>query len=117
VIPTPSSDSTKQKREISRQQAWDAYISNLEYVLEDISILLDNLDSQSVVITSDHGNSFGEWNVYGHPPGCPIEVVRSVPWIEVEASDSGRYSPDVSSTEDRNSEESIEERLHYLGYS
>ncbi|WP_229870816.1 hypothetical protein [Halarchaeum grantii] len=104
--------------ELSRERAWDSYLANLRYVLNDVVVLLSNLDAERVVISADHGNSFGEWNVYGHPPGCPIGAVRRVPWVETEATDTGEYEPTFErpADVDKATSETVEKRLQNLGY-
>lgn len=100
--------------ELSEKEVWNGYRDNLEYVLEDVKLLLNNIDAEKVVITSDHGNAMGEWMVYGHPPGSPLRCLREVPWITTSASDTSSYEPtfeDISDvTVDR------EDQLQALGY-
>jgi len=99
--------------EVSKERVWNAYRENLRYVLADVELLLENVDAETVVITSDHGNAFGEWGIYGHPMHTPLSCLRTVPWIETEAKD----------TESRESEEhvcsvasDVQDRLRQLGY-
>jgi hypothetical protein len=99
---------------VSREAVWTGYRENLELVLNDIGLLLNNIKAENVVITSDHGNALGEWLVYGHPPGMPLDCLRVVPWIETDAVDRGNYSPDTdvetSASTDR------DQQLAALGY-
>ena len=37
-----------------------------------------------IVISSDHGNCFGEHGVYGHPSGLRYKELVIVPYLEVE---------------------------------
>lgn len=100
--------------ELSYDEFWTAYRSNLELVLEYVSTLLTNHDAETAVITSDHGDALGEWGIYDHPAGCLHPSVTNVPWIETSAWDTGEYTPEIepeaASTPD------IEERLESLGY-
>lgn len=48
----------------------------------EVSELLKNLSDKKVVITSDHGEAFGEWGIYGHPGGVYIKALTEVPWFE-----------------------------------
>lgn len=102
-----------QRGEVSKEAVWEGYRENLELVLDDLRVLLENIDANRVVITSDHGNALGEWKVYGHVPNNPIEPLRKVPWITASATDSYEYEPG-------NVRESIgvdrEEQLESLGY-
>lgn len=99
--------------EISQNRIFESYKSNLQYVLDDVQILLENLDADDVVITSDHGEAFGEWHVYGHPDHMPIRILREVPWYETSATDEGGYEPSVDKLEEQGD---IEEKLKSLGY-
>jgi len=104
--------------ELSLGRAWDSYLENLRYVLDDVEILLSNLDANTVIISADHGNAFGEWNVYGHPPGCPVDTVRRVPWVETTATDTTHYEPALERPDDKASAtgDAVEQRLQDLGY-
>lgn len=98
----------------SRDEVYDAYKETLRWVLDDVEELLENIDAEKVVITSDHGEAFGEWKAYGHPEGFPHPVVRKVPWIETTATDTHTRDPDLS--EDSSVETDIEQHLEDLGY-
>lgn len=104
--------------EISRDQLWEGYRRNLEYVLEDVSLLLENLDAERVVISSDHGNGIGEWGAWGHPKHSLIPAIKRVPWAETRASDEGTHTPDTPTQArgDGMDGEVISERLAALGY-
>lgn len=47
--------------ELEEDEVLTEYRNNLRIVLEDVQILLENVDSETAVITSDHGNAIGEW--------------------------------------------------------
>ena len=69
---------------LSKEFLWKAYISNLQYVLSYVEKLLPYLKGK-VVISSDHGEAFGRFNLfYGHPPNTPLPELIEVPWLEVE---------------------------------
>ena len=100
---------------ISPDRIWEAYRDNLEYVLEDVALLLDNLDADDVVLSADHGNAVGEFGVYGHPWDVVLPSIRRVPWIETSGVDTNSYEPDMEpATETVDSD--IEDRLADLGY-
>jgi hypothetical protein len=101
--------------EIDRDVIWDGYKDNLNWVLEDISLLLSNIDARKVVITSDHGNSFGKWSIYGHPKYVPLPILKEVPWIELSANDVDSYEPGTDAISPTN-EVSVRESLEALGY-
>lgn len=102
---------------VSKDRVWESYRANLRYVLSDVALLLKNMDAKSIAITADHGNAFGEFGFYGHPPHNPIPCLRRVPWVEATARDSKEYEPtqDAGSEKDI-SEEAVQSRLEDLGY-
>lgn len=102
--------------EISVERAWEAYRANLEYVLDDVDLLLKNIDAETVVISADHGNAFGEFGFWGHPPHNPIPILRQVPWVETTARDTGTYEPRKYDREGDGSDEVVTSRLEDLGY-
>lgn len=69
--------------EISRSELWELYVSNLRRVLDSVKKLLEELDHDNVVITSDYGEALGEYGVYAHPENINHPKVRVVPWLEV----------------------------------
>lgn len=100
--------------EISTERVQKSYRANLRYVLNELSILLENLSAESVVITSDHGNAFGEWGQYGHPASIYCPVNRLVPWVETTATDTGELMPTLS--RQRRGTDDLNEKLAALGY-
>ncbi|WP_430639061.1 hypothetical protein [Haloferax volcanii] len=99
--------------EVSKDEVWEGYQDNLELVLSNIEILIENIDVENVVITSDHGNAIGEYGLYGHPRGMPHKCLKEVPWVEITAEDTGSYNP---TTEFEDVDVSTEEKLKALGY-
>lgn len=101
--------------EVSEDEVWKGYRDNLTYVLDSVELLLENLDARNIIITSDHGNAFGEWGIYGHPMHMPLSSLRTVPAIEISATDERTLDPDpVEATVD---EEDVEQQLQALGYA
>ncbi|WP_143423243.1 alkaline phosphatase family protein [Halegenticoccus soli] len=100
--------------EVDQEQVWRDYRQNLRYVLDDLELLLENIDANQVVITSDHGNALGEWGLYGHPIHMPFKCLRNVPWVETTAKNAGTHVPETY----RKSEVEVDtqERLESLGY-
>jgi len=99
---------------VDRKTVWNAYRDNLRYVLEELELLLENLDADSVAITADHGEAAGEWGLYAHG-GPPIEPLVTVPWVNVgETSDEHTHDPETHRHTDV--EESTESQLRDLGY-
>lgn len=69
--------------EVSIEQIRAAYMSNLKYVFSEISKILKDLP-KPIVITSDHGESFGEYGLYDHPCKTPLPHLIEVPWLIIE---------------------------------
>jgi len=112
----PRFDDALKTGKATREEVWQAYLENLRFVLEEIDTLLSNLDSDRVVITADHGEAFGEYMFYRHPPACPLPSVRRVPWVETTAVDEGTVEPTAPSPTDTDRHSTAEERLKRLGY-
>jgi hypothetical protein len=105
-----------QNGEITEDEAWRSYMENLRLVLDELSLLLENLDASTVAITADHGEAFGEYGFYAHPIGCPLPSVRRVPWIETTATNTGGYTPEIDPDEDFRETVSLDQHLEDLGY-
>lgn len=108
--------------ELSVERAWQAYRENLELVLPHIRDLCDELSGKTV-ITSDHGNLFGEFvwpfpvRKYGHPAGIHTTNLIKVPWLELEFEEGREIvweAPENSEAEA--DEEERLKRLQHLGY-
>jgi hypothetical protein len=98
--------------EVNEEEVREAYRENLEIVFEDVETLLNNYDAEKAVITADHGNSFGEKGIYGHPWKISMDALREVPWYETSAGDSEEYSPDQIERKEFDAEEGLRD----LGY-
>ena len=86
----------------------------LRWVLDDLELLLNNIDRNKVIITSDHGEAFGEYGIYMHHPGSLHPHVRNVPWSVTTATDNHEYQPDFNP--ESMSDRSVEDTLSALGY-
>jgi len=104
----------ERSKSYDRNKVFNAYLNDLKFVLDEVQVLLNNLDAETVVISSDHGDAFGEWGIYGHGPGRFHPQVRYVPWAVTNASDSGEYTPQITSSP--NTETSMTSQLEALGY-
>ncbi|NIN68740.1 MAG: hypothetical protein GTO63_29345 [Anaerolineae bacterium] len=67
--------------------AREAYQSNVRIALESALKLAASLRGP-VVITSDHGELFGEYGLYGHPPGVHVPELIRVPWLELQGREA-----------------------------
>jgi hypothetical protein len=102
-------------REVEHEEVWAGYRANLEYALDEVSVLLNNVDADGAVISSDHGNAMGEWGIYGHPRKMPVPTIRRVPWVETTAEDSRTRQPSIDETNPVDID--VGERLTALGYT
>lgn len=107
---------------ITNEELWSMYVANLEYVLEHVETLLENIDGKTV-ITSDHGNYVGERaspipiREYGHPRGLYDDVLVRVPWLEYVDGERREISSGTSSENSTTYDSDIvTDRLRDLGY-
>jgi len=64
----------------------EAYKGNIRYVLREAERLIRKRNTDGkVIVTSDHGELFGEYGLYSHPPHMICRELRVIPWLEVEA--------------------------------
>lgn len=99
----------------TKEELWRASVNNLHYVLEDLELLLSNLDADKAVLSSDHGQAFGENGVWAHPCFTYIDVLRKVPWCVTSGSDTSEYQPEYEPKEVE-PEIGLDEKLEALGY-
>lgn len=95
---------------------WDAYVENLDYVLDEVRLLTENVDAEQVAITADHGNALGERHLYGHAAGISTPELREVPWCVTTAADTGEHEPTTGRATDGDDESDVTARLEALGY-
>ncbi len=65
-----------------RRVLYHAYKENLRWVLKYVAELVPNLEGR-IIITSDHGELFGEYGLYYHMD-LPLQQLRIVPWFTVK---------------------------------
>lgn len=70
-------------KEHGLEKTKEYYSKDLDLALENISELIEKLDGK-VVVTADHGESWGEKLEWGHPLGSNNPVLVEVPWLEIE---------------------------------
>jgi hypothetical protein len=97
-------------------EVWQLYEDNLRLVLDEVKLLLENVDAENVVVTADHGNAFGEYTIHGHPEGMLLPCVKTVPWVETQASDEHTFEPTGSDVRQEREKTNIEDHLTDLGY-
>ncbi len=113
------------KGELDKKSVWEAYEENLQIALKHVEKLIKSLRGKTV-ITSDHGNLFGERlfpfpvKRYGHPCGVYKKHLVKVPWLIIENGE--RKSIKISEKAanegqiDDSERETIKQRLRTLGY-
>lgn len=92
---------------------WESYINDLRMILNNVEDLLNNLPAETVIISADHGEAFGDLGVYGHPIAVPHPKIRRVPWVETTAEDTNEIEGSIQSN---NQTKQVEESLKDLGY-
>lgn len=106
-----------QSGKISKQRVWKAYKENLNRVLPYVE-QLDQILPGKTVVTSDHGNGFGEWGIYGHPTYQSLythELV-AVPWLIIESDDRRKITTGNAYQGETAGSDRLEKRLEHLGY-
>ncbi|QCC60914.1 hypothetical protein DVR14_14310 [Natrinema thermotolerans] len=99
-----------------KETVWETYLDELRYVLDDVELLLENMDAERVAITADHGEAFGEYWEFGHKTGSMHPKVRTVPWVETSATDTGTYTPEFEAPQENDADGTLSEQLEALGY-
>lgn len=98
-----------------------AYRENLRIVLEEVRDLLEAVEGKAV-ISSDHGELFGErlWPIpirgYGHPKGVRHRHLVRVPWHELPVTERRDVVSEPPEAVTRPDESDVEDRLAALGY-
>jgi hypothetical protein len=102
-----------QHGKFTHEEVWEAYVDNLNWVIEDgIDPLQENCGG-TIALTADHGNAMGEWGFYGHPLGCPVSTVREVPWKTINGRDKETIHRKMKEAVKSSN---VEEQLGALGY-
>lgn len=101
--------------DVPRERLVDLYRKNLCLGLEYVDVLRNNVDAETVVVTADHGESFGEHGIWAHPFGFPMGPVKTVPWAETTATDRQTYEQRYKRSQDPDEAER-EQILEDLGY-
>ncbi|MDK2781504.1 MAG: hypothetical protein PWR13_532 [Archaeoglobi archaeon] len=86
------------RNETNNERIRKAYKKTLKLVLPHALKLAKELEGKTV-ITSDHGEAFGEFafpfpiKVYGHPSDLHIPVLVKIPWLEIEKGERREIKP------------------------
>lgn len=106
---------------LSREEVWNAYAENLEIAMEQVMALVKRLDGRTI-ITSDHGNLFGEYawpfpiRQYGHPHRVRVGSLTRVPWAELTNGNRLDIVAGGIHSQIDTEERQMKERLAHLGY-
>ncbi|NUB93231.1 hypothetical protein HT576_19690 [Haloterrigena sp. SYSU A121-1] len=109
--------------EINEEFARKAYRETLQIALDDVRELINSIDGK-VVISSDHGEMFGEKpyrllpELYEHFNNPKAVELCKVPWLTVDANDTRRTIEAGSDPHDIDpvDHNTIEDQLEALGY-
>jgi hypothetical protein len=107
--------------QVTRKVALRAYRETLEAALEEVEELLPELDGRTV-ITSDHGEMFGEraWPLpikkVGHFENYRTLELVKVPWFVIPSEERRTIRSGNISSEQTNHENEAIEKLRALGY-
>lgn len=102
--------------EVIKDIVWREYKNNLEFVLDEIELLVKNIQYDSAVITTDHGNAIGEYSLYGHFKNLPISCLVDVPWCTIKVEDKNNYQPNINYDDINRTTARVESQLEDLGY-
>lgn len=91
------------------------YFDTLRRVLLELPSLAERLPYDDIVLTADHGESFGEYGFYGHPGSVIHPQTIRVPWARLDRENL-RAHGETDEVIDPETEKSAEERLRQLGY-
>lgn len=72
-----------EKGELEHKKTINAYLKNHNTASESLNRLKNLLD-EKIIVTADHGNLLGEKGFYGHPGKSELELLRKVPWDNLE---------------------------------
>lgn len=104
--------------ERSRSDVWAAYLDNLHWGLDAVNYIRERTNA-TIAITSDHGNSLGEFGVWSHPPNNPSPYLRKVPFVEIDGINELDWHNKVPGTPpvtDDDANNKIDVQLKALGY-
>ena len=104
------------KGKVDVKTIYNLYLDNIRLALEYVKILLENIDAETVFITADHGEGFGEHGVWNHPFGYPFSPIRTVPWATTTANNKRTYTPQYNELNKSINNEARDKFLQNMGY-
>lgn len=109
--------------DVSTDRLWTLYVDNFERTLPHVQDLTSALNGKTVV-TSDHGNMFGERSFpvpireYGHPLALFTDELVEVPWLVQDPDERKRIRADEPTrSADDVEDDAVAKRLRDLGYA
>lgn len=102
--------------EVTKKEVWHDYGQNLMMALDEVQTIINNVTGD-IIISSDHGNSLGEYGFYGHPRHVPTPELRRVPLARAEGLDLDTYT--IKGRKQRKTDTetlSVDQNLRALGY-
>lgn len=106
---------------VSETQVREGYQDNLALVMESVSELINKMNGKTV-ITSDHGNVFGDvcWPIplrlYGHPGRVRLDGLLEVPWATIDSPSRREIVNEGVEEVSAQADNLAKERLEALGY-
>jgi hypothetical protein len=100
---------------VDQDTIWEAYRETLDLTIPHVERLMDAFSGRTVV-TSDHGNAFGENDVFGHPSNTHHKYLQSIPWLVYESGSKDIRSGAATAHTVPSDNVSAEENLRALGY-
>ncbi|WP_281194371.1 hypothetical protein [Halorubrum sp. F4] len=106
---------------VTTREVWEAYIQNLEIVLEYAQKIVDSIPGKTV-LTADHGTMIGDRTLpvpvrgYGHAHGSFVTPVVKVPWDVRDYNDRKIVRADSPIDTGEKISKNINQQLESLGY-
>ncbi len=85
------------KGKLKKEKIIKLYKDNLIFVLKEIEKLINNLKGR-IIITSDHGEAFGEKFLWEHKSELYIKELIEVPWLVIDKSKKNKEEEMISVT-------------------
>jgi len=109
------------KGKVERNTVWKAYLENVRVALPHVE-QITKADAGKTVVTSDHGNLFGEKiyplrRMFGHPSNIKHENLCKIPWLVRSSKNRRDIISSTPSGHKSITNASVSNRLKDLGYA
>lgn len=107
--------------DLDPEAVYEDYAATLEMAIPHVQEVLDAVEGR-VVLTSDHGNAFGErprfypFPLYGHPMGIDHSSIVDVPWSVVDCGPRRAITEGEARSVEAGDQDDVKDRLAQLGY-